>query len=111
MSNDFRHLVIDPVLRAELEGKWIPDVPIDDFIQAAFPDTYPQVCKSLPLNQYEGYIAAVEQYLRIAQVAKDRSEIYDSFAFLVNYVATARFAHTKMVLLDGHSVKGGVDRR
>ena len=111
VSNDFSHQAVDQALRAELEGKLISDVPIDDFIQAAFPDTYPRVFESLPLNQYEGYVAAVEQYLRIVQVAKDRSEIYESFAFLVNYVATARFADTKMVLLGGRSVKGVVDRR
>ena len=108
MSNDFSHQAIDRALRQELEGKWILNVPIDDFIQAAFPDTNEHTLKSPTHKQYEGYITAVEQYLRDVQLTEDRLR---SFAFLVNYVAEARFAHTKMVLLGGRSVKGQVDRR
>ena len=111
MSNDFSHQAIDRALRAELEGKWILNVPIDDFIQAAFPDANEHALKSPTHKQYEGYIAAVKQYLRDVQLAKDRSETYESFKFLVTYVAEARFAHTKMFLLGRRSVKGQVNRR
>ena len=108
MSNDFTHKAINEALQAELAGKWIRDIPIDNFIQAAFPDTNKHVLKSPPRKQYEGYIAAVEQYLRDVQLAGDWLQ---SFEFLVNYVAETRFAHTKMILLSGRSVKGPVDRK
>jgi hypothetical protein len=111
VSNDFTHQAIDQALRAELEGKVIRGVPIQDFVRDAFPDTYREAVRSPLQHQQEGYIAAVNVYLRKVEEAKERPQQYESFASLVNYVATARFAPIRMIPMDGRSVKGVVVRR
>lgn len=111
VSNDFSHQAIDQALRAELEGKVIRGIPIEGFIQAAFPDTYREVARSRLQQRHKEYIAAVGLYLRKIEEVNDRSQTYESFASLVNYIATAHFAPVRMILMEGRSVKGVVDRR
>jgi hypothetical protein len=111
VSNDFTHTAVDQALRAELEGKVVRGVPIADFVRAAFPDTHKVILQNPLQNQREGYIAAVDVYLRNVEEAKERSQTYESFASLVNYVATARFAPIKMITMGRHSVQGVVVRK
>jgi len=111
VSKDFTHQAIDQALRAELDGKIIRDVRIEDFVQAAFPEAYRGTQQS-PLNDNrKGYFSAVEQYLRVAETAIDRSQTYKGFISIVNYVVEARYAPMEMISMDGRSVKGGLDRR
>ena len=61
MSKDFTHQAIDQALRAELDGKIIRDVRIEDFVQAAFPKAYRGMQQSPLYDNRKGYFSAVEQ--------------------------------------------------
>ena len=108
MSNDFSRQANDKALRAELDGKIILDIPIEDFVEAAFPKAYRGEQQSPLYNRRGGYLEFVKQYLQIAETATEKSQTYESFISIVNYVVRARYAPIQMV--GRRSVKGA-DRR
>lgn len=110
VSNNFTHQAVDQTLRAELEGKVIRGIPIEKFALEAFPKISQVVAQIPPHNQLE-YVSAVKTYLRSATEGNDRRMMYQHFISLVDQVVTARYSGVRLVLLEGRSVKGSVDRR